>query len=71
MFCVLHFLKFSFHCQSTMNANSQNVFMNGVIKDGEGFLLFITDYGISIGEVQGVGSGEGGLGSKASPSDKC
>ncbi len=54
-----------------MNANSQNVFMNGVTKDGEGFLLFITDYGISIGEVQGVGSGEGGLGSKASPSDKC
>jgi len=44
-----------------MNANSQNVFMNGVTKDGEGFLLFITDYGIGIGEVQGVGSGEGGL----------
>jgi hypothetical protein len=71
VFCVLHFSRFSFHCQSTMNVNSQNVCMNGVTKDGEGSLLSITNYGIGINEVQGVGSGDGGLGLKASPSVRC
>jgi hypothetical protein len=70
VFCVLHFLRFSFHYQSIMNVNSQNVYMNGVRKYGEGFLLSIADYGIGIGEVQGVGSGDGGLGFKASLSVK-
>jgi hypothetical protein len=35
--------------------------MNGVMKDGEGFLLFVTNYGVGIGESQGVGSGDGGF----------
>ncbi len=41
--------------------------MNGVTKDGEGFLLFVIDYGVGIGEAQGVGSGDAGLGFEASP----
>jgi hypothetical protein len=71
VFYVLHFLRFNFHCQSTMNVNNQSVCMNGVTKDGEGSFLSIIDYGIGIGEAQGVGSGDGGLGFKASPSVKC
>ncbi len=71
MFCVLHLLRFSFHCQSTMNVDNQNVCMNGMTNDGEGSLLSIIDYGIGIGEVQGVGSGDGGLGFKASPNVRC
>ncbi len=34
VFFVLQFLKFSFHCQSTMNVDSQNVCMNGVKRWG-------------------------------------
>jgi hypothetical protein len=35
--------------------------MNGVMEDGEGFLLFVINYGVGISESQGVGSGDGGL----------
>lgn len=54
-----------------MTVNNQNVCINGVTKDGEGSLLSIVDYGIGISEVQGVESGDGGLGFKASFSVKC
>jgi hypothetical protein len=33
-----------------MNVNNQDFFMNGVIEDGEEFLLFITNYGVGISE---------------------
>ncbi len=36
-------------------------------KDGEDFLLFVIDYGVGIGEAQGVGNGDGGLGFEANP----
>ncbi|CAM6014601.1 unnamed protein product [Sphagnum balticum] len=61
-----------------MIANSQDVFMNGMREDGEkeGFLLSAFDYGVSIGEAHGfgsgggeVGSGDSGHGFVASPSD--
>jgi len=48
VFCILHFLAFSFHCQSTMNVSSEDLFMNGMIEDGEGFLISVTNYGVSI-----------------------
>jgi hypothetical protein len=35
--------------------------MNGVMEDGEGFLLFVINYCVGIGESQGFGSGDGGL----------
>jgi hypothetical protein len=35
--------------------------MNGMMEDGEWFPLFVTNYGVGIGESQGVGSGDGGL----------
>jgi hypothetical protein len=54
-----------------MTVNSQDVFMNGVRKDGERerFLLSMFDYGVSIGEAQGFGSGDGGHGFEANPSE--
>jgi hypothetical protein len=35
--------------------------MNVMMEDGEGFPLFKTNYGVGIGESQGVGSGDGEL----------
>ncbi len=45
-----------------MNANSWNIFTNGMTKDEEWFPSFVTNYVVSIGE-NGVGSsgGSGGL----------
>lgn len=46
-----------------MTVNNQNVFINGVKKDGElgeGFPLSVPDYGVGISEAQGFGSGGGG-----------
>jgi hypothetical protein len=40
VFFVSHFLKFSFHCQSTMNVDSQNVCMNGVKRWGGIFFVY-------------------------------
>lgn len=48
MFCILHFLAFSFHCQFTMNVSSEDFFMNGMIQDREGFLVYVTNYGVGI-----------------------
>ncbi len=54
------------------------MFTNGMRKDGEreGFFLSAFDYGVSIGEAHGFGSGDGGVGSgdsghgfEASPSE--
>jgi hypothetical protein len=35
--------------------------MNGMMEDGEELFLFITNYGVGIGESEGVGSGDSGL----------
>ncbi len=56
---ILHFVRFSFHHQFTMNANSWNIFMNEMTKDEEGFPSFLANYVVSIGE-NGVGSSDGG-----------
>lgn len=48
MFCILHFLAFSFHCQFTMNMSSEDFFMNGMIQDREGFLVYVINYGVGI-----------------------
>jgi hypothetical protein len=49
---TLHFVGFSFHSCFIMIADSRDVFMNVVREDeeGEGFPLFVFDYGVSIGE---------------------
>jgi hypothetical protein len=33
-----------------MNVDIKKNLMNGMIKDGEGFILFVIDYGVGIGE---------------------
>ncbi len=54
-----------------MIADSWYVFMNGEREDGERewFLLFVFDYGVSIGAAQGFGSGDGGHGFEANPNE--
>jgi hypothetical protein len=49
---TLHFVGFNFYSCSIMTTNNQDVFMNGVRKDGEGegFPLYVFDYGVGIGE---------------------
>jgi hypothetical protein len=49
---TMHFVGFSFHSCFIMNVDNQDVFMNGVKEDGEGegFPLFVFDYGVGIGE---------------------
>jgi hypothetical protein len=54
---TLYSIGFCFHSCSIMIADSQNVFMNGMKEDGEreGFPLSMYDYGVGIGEAQGLG----------------
>jgi len=68
---IMHFVGFSFHSCSIMTVDNRYVFMNGVRKEGEGegFLLFVSNYGVGIGEAQGFGNGGGGHGSEASPNE--
>jgi hypothetical protein len=49
---VMHFVGFSFHSCSIMTVDSRDVFVNGVREDGvgEGFPLFVYNYGVGIGE---------------------
>jgi hypothetical protein len=48
----MHFVGFNIHSCFIMTVDNQDVFMNGVKEEGEGegFLLFVFDYGVGIGE---------------------
>jgi hypothetical protein len=51
-----------------MTIDNRYVFMNGVREEGEGegFPLFVSNYGVGICEAQGFGNGGGGHGFEAS-----
>ncbi len=68
---TMHFVGFSFHSCFIMIVDNRYVFMNRVRKEGEreGFLLFVSNYGVGIGEAQGFGNGGGGHGFEASPNE--
>jgi hypothetical protein len=65
---TMHFVGFCFHSCFMMTVDNQDLFMNGVREDGEGegFPLFVSNYGVGIGEAQGFGNGDGGQGFEAS-----